>query len=79
MNLSLFHMDVGALGKISGFDEAKISYKKRLLSMGITPNTPFKVTRIAPMGDPIEIKIKDYRLSLRKEEAKTIMVEEIEP
>ncbi len=49
--------------------------KRRLLDMGLVKGTRVRVERIAPLGDPIEIKVKGYMLSLRKEEAKSIEVE----
>ncbi len=49
----------------------------RLLDMGVIPRTPVTVTRIAPMGDPIEISIRGYSLTLRCEDAKTVTVEEV--
>lgn len=49
--------------------------RKRLLEMGLTPDTEFEVVRAAPFGDPIEIKIRGYNLSLRKSEAAHIEVE----
>jgi Fe2+ transport system protein FeoA len=52
------------------------SFKKRLMSMGIMPGVEVLVERIAPLGDPIEVKAKGYRLSLRREEARNILVEE---
>ena len=48
--------------------------KKRLLNMGFLPETPIHIERIAPFGDPIEVKVKGFRLSLRKEEARAIVV-----
>ncbi|MEJ2672349.1 MAG: FeoA domain-containing protein [Deltaproteobacteria bacterium] len=43
--------------------------------MGITPGALVEVERVAPLGDPIDIKVKGYHLSLRLEEAKSITVE----
>jgi Fe2+ transport system protein FeoA len=43
--------------------------------MGVTPGTVVEVERVAPLGDPIDIKVKGYHLSLRKEEAEGIEVE----
>ncbi len=48
---------------------------KRIVEMGVVPGTPVEVERIAPLGDPIDIKVKGYHLSLRKEEAAAITVE----
>lgn len=49
--------------------------KRRLLAMGLVKGTTVKVERVAPLGDPIEIKLRGYSLSLRKEEASEIEVE----
>jgi DtxR family transcriptional regulator, Mn-dependent transcriptional regulator len=46
----------------------------RLLEMGVTRGTPVKTVRVAPMGDPVEIEVRGYKLSLRKAEAKAILV-----
>jgi len=48
--------------------------KNRLLNMGFLPETRIYIERIAPLGDPIEVKVKGFRLSLRKEEARVIVV-----
>ena len=48
---------------------------RRILDMGVVSGTPVEVQRVAPLGDPIEIKVKGYNLTLRKEEAANILVE----
>lgn len=48
--------------------------KRRLMDMGVVRGSEFVVERVAPLGDPIEIKIKDYNLTLRKEDAENILV-----
>ena len=48
---------------------------KRLLEMGVTTGTVIGVESVAPLGDPIDIKVKGYHLSLRKEEADGIEIE----
>ena len=48
---------------------------KRMMEMGITPGTVIEVERFAPLGDPMEFKIKGYHLSLRKDEAACVEVE----
>ena len=50
------------------------SYRKRLMEMGLSPGTDFEVLRIAPLGDPVEVKVRGYLLSLRKSEAALIKV-----
>lgn len=54
------------------------SSRKRLLDMGMVPGTVLSVTKKAPMGDPIDFKLKGYNLSLRKQEAETVIVEALE-
>ncbi|MPN53328.1 hypothetical protein SDC9_200992 [bioreactor metagenome] len=52
--------------------------KHKLADMGITPGTMIVLKRMAPMGDPIEINLRGYELSLRKTDAQMIVVEEEE-
>jgi ferrous iron transport protein A len=52
--------------------------RRRLLDMGLTPNTPVEVRKIAPMGDPIEIYIRSYVLTIRREEAAKIAIKEVD-
>ncbi len=66
---------VGDHGKVTGFDKAGKAYRKRLLAMGLTPGTEFIVTRFAPLGDPVEIKIRGFSLTLRKNEADVLKIE----
>ncbi len=47
----------------------------RFLDMGIIPKTAVKVVKVAPLGDPIEIRVRDYELTLRLEDAADIEVE----
>lgn len=48
---------------------------KRLMELGLTPGSEFTVTKIAPLGDPVEISLRGYRLCLRKREAQEILLE----
>ena len=49
--------------------------KRRIMDMGITKHTPVYVRKVAPLGDPIEITVRNYELSIRKEDAQMIEVE----
>jgi ferrous iron transport protein A len=55
--------------------KATPAIRKRLLVMGLTPGAAFRVVKVAPMGDPIEIKIRGYQLTLRKNEASCVEIE----
>ena len=48
--------------------------KRRLIDMGITPGIRVKLYKVAPLGDPLEIKLRGYMLSIRRSEAKNITV-----
>jgi ferrous iron transport protein A len=77
MTTNLKNLIVGDCGKITGFVQSGKAYRKRLLAMGLTPGTEFKVTRFAPMGDPVEIKLRGFSLSLRKDEASILLIEKL--
>ncbi|MBW1731332.1 MAG: DtxR family transcriptional regulator [Deltaproteobacteria bacterium] len=64
----------GQKGKVVKI-KSRGSTNKRIVEMGVTPGAVVEVERVAPLGDPIDIKVKGYHLSLRKEEADRIEVE----
>jgi len=64
----------GIIEKIGG----NFGLKRRLMEMGFIKGEKITVVKYAPLRDPVEYKIKDYHLSLRKNEAKNILVEKIE-
>lgn len=57
--------------------KAKGEIRRRLLDMGIVKGTAFQILRKAPLGDPIEILVKNFNLSLRREEANYILVKKV--
>jgi ferrous iron transport protein A len=75
--LTLGSLAVGQSGRIVGYESGGRAYRGKLLSMGLTPGTQFTVTRQAPMGDPVDVEVRGYHLSLRKGEAATLKVEPI--
>ena len=50
-------------------------FRRRLFDMGVTKGAKVKMTKVAPLGDPIQILIRGYDLTLRKKEANLVMVE----
>jgi Fe2+ transport system protein FeoA len=69
------------LTSLAAGDQAKIAQidvpqadKPRLMEMGLLVGTPVELIRFAPMGDPVEIKVRGYNLSLRRHEAEKILV-----
>jgi len=77
MPLSLKQLTIGYRARVVGFEKSGKAYRKRLLAMGLTPGTAFTVVRYAPMGDPIEIRLRGFSLTLRKDEASVVLVEKL--
>lgn len=75
MSLSIGDLGINSKGKVTGFSKGAKNYKGRLLAMGVTRGVEFIVTRVAPMGDPVEINIRGFNLSLRRDESEVILVE----
>ena len=75
--MTLRDLSVGGSGRVRAVGGEKI-LRRRLLDMGITPNTTVTVKKIAPLGDPIEILLRGYVLTLRLEDAERILLEEAE-
>jgi Fe2+ transport system protein FeoA len=71
---ALSEMKVGERGRISKVGGSG-QVHRRILDMGVIPPATVEVERIAPMGDPIWIRLRGYQLSLRKEEAANVNVE----
>ncbi|RKX34872.1 MAG: ferrous iron transport protein A [Verrucomicrobia bacterium] len=74
MSLNLSELDVGATGIVRAFAEGSRA-AMRLREMGVLPGTEVRIVRLAPLGDPIEIEVRGFRLSLRKTEAAEILIE----
>lgn len=75
MKTTLRDLQVGETGTISGYSKGVRSYREKLLAMGLTKGTGITVERIAPMGDPVEIRVRGFALSLRKSEASNVIIE----
>lgn len=74
--MTLRDLKSGQSGKILR-NRTSGALKQRFMDMGITKGVIVKVIKIAPLGDPIEIEIRGYNLSIRKDDAKEIEVEEV--
>ena len=74
MTTYLKNLTAGESATITGFNQGNLFYRKKLLSFGLTPGTTFKVIRYAPMADPIEIYVRGFNVTLRKNEADLLKV-----
>lgn len=75
MTLNKLHVGVPAvITKVGGEGVLRC----RFLDMGIIPKTKIKIKKVAPLGDPIEIRVRDYTLTIRMEDAEKIEVKQLE-
>lgn len=70
--MKLVELPFNTLAKIKSVDKRITG---RLSAMGVVPGSEIKIIRASPLGDPLELEIKNYNLSLRKSECKLIEVE----
>lgn len=75
--MKLKDMKAGDSGKITGYITTDRNYRQKLLQMGLVKGTEFKLVRMAPLGDPVEISIHGSSVTLRKAEADALEVEKI--
>lgn len=71
---TLKDVNIGSTAKVVKL-HGEGAIKRRIMDMGITKGVIVRVKRVAPLGDPIELTVRGYELSLRKEDAKMIEVE----
>jgi ferrous iron transport protein A len=75
--MTMNELKVGERARVAGFAGTGQGYRRKLLSMGLTPGVEIGVTRVAPLGDPLEIRVRGFSLSLRREEAAALNVERL--
>lgn len=75
MNLS--ELKVGQKAKVLRLNIEDKQIRRHLLDMGITKGVVIKIKKVAPMGDPIDLELRDYELCIRKADLTQIEVEEI--
>ena len=71
--MTLSDLKPGERGTVTGYTEG--DPPGRLLEMGLLPGTPVEVIRLAPLGDPMDLKVRGFHLSIRKHEAAYIEIE----
>ncbi|MCA9162337.1 MAG: ferrous iron transport protein A [Planctomycetales bacterium] len=68
-------MQIGHRGRVAQVD-GNDSLAARIMEMGLVPGTEVEMIGVAPLGDPLELLIRGYRLSLRRSEAKRVALED---
>ena len=74
--VKLTDLPVGARAKVVSFDLGP-EFRSRLAEMGVTSGVELQIVRYAPLGDPVEIRVRGYNLSLRKRDAAGICVNKL--
>lgn len=71
---TLRQMNIGESGKVVSVNGSSDA-KRRMIDLGITPGASILLKKYAPLGDPMEIRVRGYNVALRKSEAEIIVVE----
>ena len=74
--MTLNELPIGGSAIITAV-EGEGALRCRLLDMGLTPRTKITLEKVAPMGDPMQITLRGYELTLRREDAKLVCIEEV--
>lgn len=72
--MTLRDLKPGQQGRVTAIGTTG-AMKRRIMDMGVTPGVEIKVIKVAPLGDPIEVNVRGYELSLRKDEAAQVQIE----
>ena len=75
MHDHLGQLRVGEKAIVIGFVAGQKEYRAKLLAMGLTKGIELEITRVAPLGDPLEVSVRGFSLSLRKAEAAAVLIE----
>ena len=76
--MTMAELKAGELAEITGYTLGNAAYRAKLLALGLTHGVQLKIINVAPLGDPFEIAVRGYHLSLRKDEVGVIKVKRIE-
>lgn len=66
---------IGASGRVVGYSGVDREYRHKLLRMGLVKGATVTLIRKAPMGDPVEVKLKGFNLTLRKAESEVVEID----
>ena len=75
--MQLKDMAIGSKGRVKSMNTSPPEYRRRLLMLGVTPGSTLEVIRVAPLGDPIELRIRGCLITVRKDEADILDIEPI--
>ena len=70
--ITLARLKVGEKGRLIGFGRENKAFRRRLLDMGLTKGVLIEIKQISPLGDPVSVVLRGYKLCLRKEDTENI-------
>ncbi len=70
-------MKIGDRAEITGYDVTDAGYRAKLLALGLTRGATIQLIGVAPMGDPVRLKVRGFELSLRKSEAASLVLKQV--
>lgn len=76
--MTMGDLKAGDFAEITGYAMGNAAYRAKLLALGLTHGVQFRIINVAPLGDPFEIAVRGYHLSLRKDEVGVIKVKKLE-
>lgn len=77
--IELSALKAGDQAVVIGYAVCQPAYRHKLMAMGLTRGQIIKVVRVAPLGDPVEIEVRGFNLSVRKREVAPLLLEKIQP
>ena len=75
--MTLADLEIGKDAVIKAVNCGELSLRKHILDMGLTPGTEITLVKVAPMGDPLEVRVRGYELTLRKDDAACISLSNV--
>ena len=78
MSVKVKDLKPGESAVITGYEAGCNYYRQKLLSMGLIKGTKLTLLKIAPLGDPVQLELRGFKLSLRKQEADILMLDTVE-
>lgn len=76
--MEVTEMKVGQRAEITGYMETEAGYRAKLLALGLTRGATIELIGVAPMGDPLRLKVRGFELSLRRSEAAILKLKVVE-
>lgn len=75
--MTLNEMKAGQTSEITGYLEGNAAYRAKLLALGLTRGVRVRLVTVAPLGDPMELEVRGFHLSLRRDEAVVLKIKSV--